>query len=371
MDAGSRIAKRLRLRREYSSAKADDSPTESKKHHHHHRRHSSGGRNAFTLYDVMSQVNQAFGKVPEAPATAETTPTAPPKTSGQSETSLHCKNAEKYAKASIDLLSTLAQNFTNMMDPFAAAFEAPAQRPESTSAAASASVPAPASAPPAPAPRPVATTEVTLEDVAMKLATEAAKDAAQEQAKQPQEPRTIHVTLGPEGFTVVTPTQTPPMTTAESEQAAGTSMDVEMGSSSSSSEPKEQQKELSRDWTLVDVDDLAEEIRAAASIASAELDAQTILKPVAETVSDASVKAPAHGGAIPKSVSFEKKDKPTPDYEELSRALRSHIEEFQQIFKPKEDLQSKKTQTPPESVAVVSPTPSVSQPAVVVPHPGK
>lgn len=132
---GSRIAKRLRLRREEcSSTRAEDG--DSKKHFRgHHRRHSSGKRQSANINDIISQCIHTFTKEPVA-TTATTTSDNTTYTSPQNDADttqpidayFHCRNAEKYAKASIDLFSSFAQNFTAMMDPFPASneFERPA-----------------------------------------------------------------------------------------------------------------------------------------------------------------------------------------------------------------------------------------------------
>lgn len=342
---GSRIAKRLRLRRsDCFMGRSEES--EGKKHHHgHHRRHSAGPRQCGpgTFQDILSQCVQSLAKVTEPVVVTNTsdatTSTSPPdnaanannatNATSQTEAQMHCKNAEKYAKVGIDLFSNLAQNLTTIMDPFAAAFAFDAanlnkENPMFAGAAAAAAHPA-TETPPAEKPQ--------------------TEQQPPLQAKEPSVEKLIEV---PSTSSVTTDSIAPiVLTPVVVAQPAPESSPMSLASSASSvsstksiaSDVNQQQKV--GDWTMLDVNDLAEEMAAAT-----------------QTATPAPTPTVISTGAIPK--------KAQPDYEELSRALRSHIEEFQQIFngKGKDDaMQSKKTQTPPATPEVsVAPQPR---------HPGK
>lgn len=261
---------------------------------------------------------------------------------------MHCKNAEKYAKASIDILSNLAQNFTTMLDPFEApyTFARPdvllqyqnkardgtsAQNPpktQSTPTVSSTTVPAPQTAqtekPPAeikqenekplngqqPTPTPIVE---TIEILSSSTSS-------------------VPIIVNDAGAVFATVASTPSVASAPSAP--------ESISSTKSTGSDGQNKEIPRDWTLLDADDLVEEIRASTSAHNT----------ASATAANLTFTPNVNGGAIPISVANETKKQP--NYEELSRALRSHIEEFQQIFKNttgKEEVKSKKTQTPPST----------------------
>lgn len=318
---GSRIAKRLRLRRgDCSTSKPEDS--DNKKHHHHgyNRRQSSGHRHSSAYQDIISQCLQSLAKVAEpvsASTSDATTSTSQPgnaaDATNQTDAQMHCKNAEKYAKASMHVFSNLAQNFTNMMDPFAAAFAFEADKLQTDTPLI-----------PEPAFSGVATVAAT-----EKPSTET-PPAAKPQSEQPppEKPSVEKSVEKPSTSAVVVDAAVASAPEAQSIPTASiTSV------RSNASEASNQQKV--GDWTMLDVNDLAEEIHAAPSAAAHE----STQKP-----------SSSNEGAIPKSAAA--KARQLPDYEELSRALRSHIEEFQQIFKApdngkEESMQSKKTQTPP------------------------
>lgn len=362
---GSRIAKRLRLRRgECSTSRTEESATESKKHHHgHHRRHSSGHRQG-AWQDLISQYVQSLGKVAEPvvkAATENITPSAPPQSGGQpkADAQVHCKNAEKYAKASIDILSNLAQNFTNMMDPFAAsfAFDGPdlcAQYGNEANAKTSAqSPPSAQAAPTVPSVSVAAPSTAANDKPTEKPPAEKKQDTEKPLNEQQQKPQSTELPLDQRIEISVDDTAALfPIVAATPASAPATA--PESMSSNKSTGSDGPHKEIPRDWTLLDADDMFDTVQA---VASADVATNTA----------SAQNSNSNGGAIPKAVSSEATEtKKQPDYEELSRALRSHIEEFQQIFKTtgKEEGNSKKTQTPPstpDAQATRHPDPRVNE----------
>lgn len=344
----------MRLRRsECSFGKSDDGEGKKEKHHHgHHRRHSSGSRHSSTLQDILSHWVQSLSKVSEtSDKTTSTTPTGNAtnaNATSQTDVHVHLKNADKYAKASVDLLSNLAQNFTTMMDPFAAAFafdadtlrnnQPQAQQPNA------ASVPTAAAA--------AATTTANAAAANTETPPAAAKTQSAKDTSTTTEPM---IEVGTSATVSVADATTTTTTAVSGTETSPNSLASSIASTKTTGSDGNNQPKVG-DWTMLDVNDLADDVEVGATSNNVNTTEHSASPPTPA----ATPKPSSNGGAIPKSTQ--------PDYEELSRALRSHIEEFQQIFKnndkTKDDglMQSKKTQTPPATPEAQAP----SQPR----HPG-
>lgn len=360
---GSRIARRLGLRRgECSSTRPEE--VDGKKHHRsHHRRHSSGKRQSGNLHDLVSHCVQSFAKVAEPVVTVTTTNTTRDKTTSTSpqtgadttqpiDVHLHCRNAEKYAKASIDLLSNLAQNFTTMMDPFAASFTFDVSNP--------------CSAAPTTTTTTTATSTTTSSGTSTSDINTTALDKVRtnnsqtnENEKPPAEKSQVETSQAetsenirkePQSSSDINNELFIEMINKEIENSV-ISIPSDVGSSSDESD------ESFLHVPSIDNDGNIRGIEKSASASDPSINGPSIS-------SKASISAgPSTPPTDQQGNSAKKAKVSKPDYQELSRALRSHIEDFQQMFQPQ--TSATKTPTPPPTpipVAVAPPQPQSTHP---------
>ena len=256
----------------------------------------------------------------------------------------HVKNAEKFAKNGIDIISNLAQNFATMMDPFAASFAFDGMTGQTSNAATSTNTSTATSG---------TNTSSAATSTAATNTANTTTTSVSTSTIQPETVTEMEVEMTPVEKPVTTPLESvvtisdcddearPASASVRARARAAAqrpvirSMDITIPMPWITPAPKEPETEkegrssISRDWTLVDADGLVEDQPEAASVGSAKSD---------------------HGspstGAIPKTPQSTLSS--VPDFSELSRALHAHIVDVQEANKI--DQSNKKTQTPPEPV---------------------